>query len=189
MPSQEEQESQIEATLHGLDTDLESPPRLPPLLANVKHLAHEQHRRNSKEPGSDDTIPDPDVTATIHSDGQQDSIRSVVEDTQFVGVENDTQATDAFDNASPNTRRVIAMIKSHPPPVQLPVLPSTFREIQKPVIVEVTREFTYGPAPKNSVKYTRPIPGQTTAASRREISEDDEVALLPVEAEPASIGK
>jgi hypothetical protein len=160
MSFQEEPESQIDFLLYPYPNERGPPP--PFGCGADKHAKHEPSPANkSDEPGSDDTIPDGNLSVISSPVSQHRVLQSQVEETQFVPVESDTQPSMDYD-ISPTTRRVLdntelSSTRLPPPFIAIPLLE---RE-DTPVVSDIP-EFRFGKPPNsNNMKLTRPIPGPT----------------------------
>jgi hypothetical protein len=96
-----------------------------------------------------------------HSAVQQESLGSIVNGTQFVDVEYDTQATNSYDQ-SPTTQMAFQKIDQNPDEHSSASSPRNYIERQKPTVTDdVSDKFQFGPSPDpNALKLRRPPPGK-----------------------------
>jgi hypothetical protein len=101
-----------------------------------------------------------DISTPIGCDAiQQESYDSVVNNTQFVDVEYDTQATDSYDLAQ-TTQMVFQNIDQNPDEHSSATNPRKYIERPKPTVTDdVSDTFQFGPAPDpNTLKFRRQPP-------------------------------
>jgi hypothetical protein len=172
MPYQEEPESQVEPPLHGYMDDMEFPPRE---VRNEGVQEEQSIAEECTEVGSRDATPEDATAATQFESLRRNNSKSLVEETQFVDVELDTQGTDAYD-ISPTTRRAMDNMVLAPIAEAPPIMQTVFLE-RKPVDGPDLSSFRFGVPPKaDSMKLNRPLPGKPASARHQEAS-----ALKPLD--------
>lgn len=158
MSFREEPESQIDFPLHQYTNKRSFSP--PFDCGADRHAHHEQSPAHERDqPGSDDTIPDSNTAAISSLISAHEVLKSQVEDTQFIPVENDTQPSVNYD-ISPITRRVLDNIESTSPSLPPPVMAMPILERRDTPALSDGPGFRFGKPPNpNSMKLTRPLPG------------------------------
>ncbi len=134
---------------------------------------------HSRKVLSDESKPE-DCHPAIDKDGSiQDNLSSLVNDTQYVEVERDTQATDRYD-LSPTTRRVIESTASSPAAQPSHVIQEQFlAKLSRPSIEDHQNSFSWKKAPKfQHLNFARPPPGNVSLSRESKIVQPDTSAAL-----------
>lgn len=97
MSPSSEQESQIVSPLHNVGVEPRSSPPLLELSRLNPALSTAEHQANH---GGVDSTEDEDEVALVAVDSQDENVYPLVEDTQFVDIEPDTQAVDILEPAA-----------------------------------------------------------------------------------------
>lgn len=173
MAFQDEEESQIEPILSYVEDGLSPSPSVPP-HAHQTDVVEQQASGHIEEARSDDTVLDHEISSPAQGHVQHESCDSVVQDTQFAGVELDMQGTDRFDDP-PATCDPADIPKSGPRPVvsnnMLP--PLWTKRIERSAVEIHSPEFRFGPSPNlGNMKLTRPHPGTTSSVDYRSTSKN-----------------
>jgi hypothetical protein len=173
MAFQDEQESQIEPLVSYVEDELSSSPSVPPHAHQID-VVEQQANGHIQEACNDDTVLDHEISSPVQEYVQHESCDSFVQDTQFAGIELDTQGTDRFDDPSA-TCDPADIPKSGPRPVvsngMLPQLLT--KRIERPAVEIHSPAFRFGPGPNpGNMKLTRPHPGTTSSVDHRNISKN-----------------